>query len=147
MSKELKPCPFCGGEAELHDGSFKNGCLCRNEKCMLFARIFPIEQWNTRPDYEEPEAEVGVKYPINPDSGGTLCYEHPLTGAIIDKITEAVNQHDFIGFKYEDGTISAQPRRYQMAMTTAPISRCSSEEGVLGDKVLTPTHVLFRGAK
>ena len=48
MSDELKPCPFCGREAEKHTGSFKDGCMCTNDKCVLFARIFLIKAWNTR---------------------------------------------------------------------------------------------------
>ncbi len=49
MSKEkLKPCPFCGGEAKEHNGSYKDGCFCHNEDCILFARIFPISAWNRR---------------------------------------------------------------------------------------------------
>ncbi len=46
---KLKPCPFCGSEAREHIGSIKNSCLCPNEKCILFARIISIEDWNTRP--------------------------------------------------------------------------------------------------
>ena len=45
---KLKPCPFCGREAEYHNGAIKDACLCPNRKCLLFARIFDVKLWNTR---------------------------------------------------------------------------------------------------
>ena len=47
MSEELRPCPFCGGEAhECLDNHFD----CLNPGCpMAGARAIPLENWNTRP--------------------------------------------------------------------------------------------------
>ena len=53
---KLKPCPFCGSEAELHDGVQKDACLCPNSKCLLFARLLYIPLWNHRP-IEDKQAE------------------------------------------------------------------------------------------
>lgn len=43
MDKELKPCPFCGGEAELCDGEIVQ---CSNEDCQV--KRYTIQAWNTR---------------------------------------------------------------------------------------------------
>lgn len=96
------------------------------------------ETLRLRPDYEEKPGIV--EWPINPDSGGTLCYEHPIEGIIVDKITEAVNQHDFIGFKYEDGVITAMPRRYkdERSAVWPQFHKGKTHE------VLTPKAILFR---
>ena len=56
---KLKPCPFCGGEAEVIMGdlwrNYKVGC--RNIKCPIFPRTHSyltkeeaIKTWNTRAD-------------------------------------------------------------------------------------------------
>lgn len=65
---ELKPCPFCGGEAWLHSYEFHMGTggysvLCKNENCPLvfgeytgdgylegvfYTEAEAIEAWNTR---------------------------------------------------------------------------------------------------
>ena len=52
----LKPCPFCGSEASLHDGATKDACCCTNSKCLLFARLLYIPLWNARP-FEDKQAE------------------------------------------------------------------------------------------
>lgn len=62
MSKELKPCPFCGGQAAismLKGGSFpRYGVVCHNSRCFAgeascFGRKYPtindaITAWNRR---------------------------------------------------------------------------------------------------
>ena len=59
MSEEkLKPCPFCGSEVEYHSGSIKDACICPNRKCLLFARIFDVKLWNTRPIEEQLQEEL-----------------------------------------------------------------------------------------
>ena len=54
---ELKKCPFCGSEAEYHNGSVKDACLCSNEMCLLFARLLDVKLWNTRPIEDALQAE------------------------------------------------------------------------------------------
>ena len=114
----------------------------------MTSRVFVHDNtYRLRPNYELPEEKPEiVEWPINPDSGGTLCYEHPIEGSIVDKITEAINQSDFIGFKYEDGKIYPVPRIYKFkdkAITyySIDIDRLDEYE------VLTPTHVLFQVTK
>ena len=55
---ELKACPFCGGEAKEHIGSIKGGCLCSNDACVVFAKIFYIDTWNTRPTEDKLRERV-----------------------------------------------------------------------------------------
>ena len=62
MSELLKPCPFCGGEAEVWEKRFPYGLhvRCANQKCTMFTggRLYEelkdaIEAWNRRVKHEE----------------------------------------------------------------------------------------------
>ena len=55
---KLNPCPFCGKKAEVYDGSAKDCCLCVNKKCLLYARVYPIQLWNIRPVEDKKTAEI-----------------------------------------------------------------------------------------
>ena len=60
MSSELKPCPFCGGEAKLYDAYGPYIVECGN--CRAANGRFPyekkaIEHWNTRHDHREEVIE------------------------------------------------------------------------------------------
>lgn len=64
---DLKPCPFCGGEAtiykKLYKGQFYLGAMCKNTAfCCTLAPVYiddneAIEAWNTR----KPEETVVAK--------------------------------------------------------------------------------------
>lgn len=52
MSGELKPCPFCGGEASVDVGDF-GGMVCSCEKCFSQGKeceteAEAIKEWNRR---------------------------------------------------------------------------------------------------
>lgn len=60
-NKELKPCPFCGGDAEIHkcqsgdNDSIYYRVACANEKCSMGNpdawyenKIELVKDWNTR---------------------------------------------------------------------------------------------------
>lgn len=54
MTEKLKPCPFCGGEAQIiRCNSGKYQCFCRNCGCaqtMFFDSPEEVpEEWNARP--------------------------------------------------------------------------------------------------
>lgn len=59
-NEELKPCPFCGGEAELveHNGDLIfYSVSCKNENCFAgavdvrhFGKETLVEAWNRRAD-------------------------------------------------------------------------------------------------
>ena len=59
-SKELKPCPFCGGEADMMIGGtiYKAGCInddCpENDSWRYTSEKAAIRAWNTRPDPWQP---------------------------------------------------------------------------------------------
>ena len=70
MSSELKPCPFCGGEAELNtidesDSTVINAvwCIdCESEGGYYSTEAKAIKTWNTRTSepetYDEIQAEI-----------------------------------------------------------------------------------------
>ena len=60
MSNDLKPCPFCGGEAEGPLGSIdddKDMYHCSNMKCPLEAVWMPYWEWNRRHGEDQARAE------------------------------------------------------------------------------------------
>lgn len=58
---DLKPCPFCGGKAELlpYGKTGNYTVICRNDKCQasfilpVFSRVDAIKAWNERAGDEE----------------------------------------------------------------------------------------------
>ena len=68
MSETLKPCPFCGGEAKLHESYFGGYLVGCHGKCWVVTQRYEteseaIEAWNTR---------------VKPPCGSNYC---PLCGA------------------------------------------------------------------
>ena len=67
MSEKLKPCPFCGEEAEFYENI--NGRWIHCPKCDVWsARISPkfeeqaVHQWNTRPEMYTGLKMYGIKH-------------------------------------------------------------------------------------
>ena len=54
MSEELKPCPFCGGEAEWDE----QGVSCSNVEGCDFDAYVDRERWNIRPVEDALRAEI-----------------------------------------------------------------------------------------
>lgn len=67
MSNKLKPCPFCGGEAEIerqYHGGYVVYCQNENCGCAIFGnRDEVLKAWNTRAD--EPETYDDIQAEIN----------------------------------------------------------------------------------
>ena len=69
-AQELKPCPFCGGDAkriDIDDGENAGGsCICCT-RCMASSNVefgykeHFIPNWNTRADLVQPQIEAAVK--------------------------------------------------------------------------------------
>ena len=59
---ELKPCPFCGGEAQVNTwtmhGITESRCFCSNSDCPNSVRTVAFEQWNNRPIEDALEARI-----------------------------------------------------------------------------------------
>ena len=61
MSNDLKPCPFCGGKAEMYRLADGCGVQCANRACGVVAHIVPCDTeeeavavWNQRAGAETP---------------------------------------------------------------------------------------------
>ena len=64
MTEELKPCPFCGSEAEFNSDEFGEGVFCKSCGANMHngvygeeGRKFASADWNSRPIENELEAE------------------------------------------------------------------------------------------
>lgn len=54
MSVELKPCPFCNGEAKYSEAFNRNYVECRNTGCWFQGVMASPSEWNTRTASEQP---------------------------------------------------------------------------------------------
>jgi hypothetical protein len=108
------------------DGVGREGSLCRGDI------IYRIRR-NYQPEPEIVECEIFI-------NGDALCYKYD---GIKNPITIALCQPDFIGFKFEDGSVSGCPMMYTLPSTSG---RYDSIKGG-SCKVLHVTHVLFRKVK
>lgn len=66
--RDLKPCPFCGGEAKLEDLGFPHHVYCTNCGARVTGCRFgedgeedAIKIWNMRKKSERDEAEIKLK--------------------------------------------------------------------------------------
>ena len=98
--------------------------------------------YRLRPDYEETP-DVVKCYLISDCDREVETFEY--NGNTYD-LHEASSLFNFIGFLYEDGYVRPVARCYKLGKGSNPVYRMY-EKNVGQYEVLTPTHVLFRGAK
>jgi hypothetical protein len=122
---ELKPCPFCGGEAKVV-GTASTTVECQNDQCIIgdtapfndFShRYDAIAAWNTRASLALPKVESET-WPDTLDGDlrnilGMMCFEfislsrvYRAAGYEIPKHAEdeqAFFLHKFLGFWFEHG--------------------------------------------
>ena len=59
---ELKPCPFCGGVAQVNTwtmhGITESRCFCPNSDCPNSVRTVALATWNTRPIEDALNARI-----------------------------------------------------------------------------------------
>lgn len=59
---ELKPCPFCGGVAQVNTwtmhGITESRCFCPNPDCPNSVRTVALATWNTRPIEDALNARI-----------------------------------------------------------------------------------------
>ncbi len=104
------------------------------------SELYDGHTYRLRLDYEE-EPEV-VKCEVIQHQGD-LMYKQPELTKPYDLACAFVDP-DFIGFLYEDGTISTCSRIYARKGNTCPWVYVS-ESDLSNCEVLTPTYVLFKG--
>jgi hypothetical protein len=103
MSDEIKPCPFCGGEAKLIGEPKCYWINCQNSDCLTSSGINQkteeeaIQYWNRRVDKSEPitmEKFLDLMY----STTGTqrLPGEESMVVGIFSPLLEAINTH-FLG--------------------------------------------------
>ncbi len=102
--------------------------------------------YRLRPDYKEEGVVEGVvKCEVNIDGCNNLYCLKGLETKLIPLVS---SDPDFIGYRYEDGKITTKSRRYidtKHQLLTEVLM--TMDKFPAHFKVLTPTHVLFRGVK
>lgn len=96
MTEQLKPCPFCGGEAQIiRCNSGKYQCFCQNCGCaqtMFFDSPEEVpEEWNARPIENEKDAEIARLH----DALDTIVGLFEINGgfwAVAEKMHETAKQ-------------------------------------------------------
>ena len=130
------------------DGNLRRAMESMNKKDFIFLlsdgtwdKANPKQGWEyeiyrLRPDYKE-EPEI-VEFDVYEDGGLLVWGEN----SNVARISEVIDDPDFIGFKYEDGIISTSPRLYDSMETSTSLSNYRFNE-----ICFTPIQVLFRRSK
>lgn len=115
MNKELKNCPFCGGEAVTYserldyEGNLLYGVMCKNTGCCMIPAVYmakeiAVQKWNTRKPIKEAvqllEAYKAVhldrygkadnRNEMNLEKGRYMAYNHAVI--VVKRCTEEVTE-------------------------------------------------------
>lgn len=73
---ELKPCPMCGGVAQVNTwtmhGITESRCFCPNSDCPNSVRTVALATWNTRPIEDALRAQLATLEAENADMKAKL---------------------------------------------------------------------------
>ncbi len=124
------------------------GCLAtdKDEECWtggIRGRFVFGLTYRLRPDYEEEPEIVAIEIYLCPPLKNYFVYDKGANFAA-QTLCNAVNDPDFIGFKFESGQVELSPIVFKSGCSTKSI--CQFRD--LADlTVLHATHVLFRQKK
>lgn len=97
MYNELKPCPFCGGEAELYQsycGYYQIEChQCSARSCTAVEKESVISNWNMRSTTERKSKTMTLDEAIEHFKGGCAnsCPHERKERAVREWITESID--------------------------------------------------------
>ncbi len=140
MSEEMR-----AKQGDMEKSDFQ---VFRNGAWMNYDASFPgcnSFVYRLRPDYED-EPEI-VECEIIADGNGKFHYNRP-DGITNCSLSTAVNCPDFIGFKFEDGTVFGLPVKYSVPGVTTK-GYYAFYDDIKTSQALEhhATHVLFRQKK
>ena len=120
MTKELKPCPFCGQPARIHFNG--TAVTCSNDDCPSIVDWLSQREWNTRPVEDALRAELSQAreaqrwMPVSerlPDEGelcNVVCYGEVTTGYWIWMESGDPDEHETHRPEYHAWMVACQSR-------------------------------------
>jgi hypothetical protein len=100
------------------------------------------DTYRLRPDYDPKPENVECEVYVDGEDK-CLCYRRTDKQGV-DPLSCAVDDPDFIGFKYAGGVVSTSPRHFYDGVEGEQTWQIYESKLLTKYEVLTPTHCLFR---